>query len=324
MNFPEKGIISAPPAKADEVPPILGPTMAGLIEITRGCGLGCAFCAPTLSGKLRSFPLEKIISDSKINAKIGGNNAITLHSDSAITYGSKTAITDEEVIMNLYKSLFAINEIKRVFITFAKLAPFAYLPDFIKKLTKFLKKKGHKYYFCQTGTETGSVRLLKKLMPNKALPYSPNEWPEVVIDAHNVLNQNNWVTLSTIVMGLPGEEKEDVMQTIELVKLLKECRNSILFPIFFSSVETTRIGDQKSFIANNMTPEQWELFVLCWKHNLRIMGRLYGIISIEHHTITSKAIIKFGVLILKLLYPYIISHSDTLKNLVSKWDYENI
>lgn len=70
---------------------------------------------------------------------MGGNDAITLHSDSAITYGSKTPIPDEDVIMNLYKSLFTTNEIKRVFITFAKLAPFAYLPDFIKKLTRFLK-----------------------------------------------------------------------------------------------------------------------------------------------------------------------------------------
>jgi len=44
-----------------------GPTNWSLVEISRGCGRGCHFCAPNTAGKLRSIPLDIILKNAKTN-----------------------------------------------------------------------------------------------------------------------------------------------------------------------------------------------------------------------------------------------------------------
>ena len=303
ISLPNQKIIKAPPAKADEVPPILGPTMAGLIEITRGCGLGCSFCSPTLSGKLRSFPLEKIVADATLNVKMRQNGTIHMHSDNTLNYGSKTLLPDEDVIMNLYKSLFAIEEIKRVYLTFNNLSTFAYLPDFIKKLTIFLKKKGHKFYYCQTGIETASPRLMKELMPNKCNPYTPEEWPDVVRKAFKVLKENKWIILTTIIIGLPGEEKEDLLQTLKLINALEDCNNVFITPVFFDPIVTTKLGSWEGFNVEKLIQLQWNLIAQCWKHNIKNGWDLYRMISSDLHGVITKNVFRMAIQFAKTIVP---------------------
>ena len=303
ISLPNQKIIKTPPAKADEVPPILGSTMDGLIEITRGCGLGCSFCGPTLSGKLRSFPLEKVVADATLNVRMRQNGTIHMHSDNTLNYGSKTLLPDEDVIMNLYKSLFAIDQIKRVYLTFNNLSTIAYLPDFIKKLTKFLKNKGHKYYYCQTGIETASSRLMKKHMPNKCNPYTPEEWPDVVERAIKVLKENKWIVVPTIIIGLPGEQKEDLLQTLKLITTLEDCKNVFLSPIFFDPIATTKLGSWEGLNVEKLTQLQWSLFAQCWKHNIKNGWNLYRMVSSEFHRLKSKILPRIAIQFAKVIIP---------------------
>ena len=62
--------------------------------------------------------------------------------------------------------------------------------------------------FGESGIETGSPRLIKKYMRGKPLPYTPEQWPEVVMDAWGILNDNNFMTLSTFMIGLPDETEQ--------------------------------------------------------------------------------------------------------------------
>ncbi|MFX0170259.1 MAG: B12-binding domain-containing radical SAM protein [Candidatus Hodarchaeota archaeon] len=300
ISIPNQQIITSSPPEPSEVPSIRHPIVGGLIEITRGCGLGCAYCSPNLSGRLRSFPLTKIQSDAIVNAKMGGSKTITMHSDNALNFGSQTRIPDEDAIMELYNSLFSIDGVQRVNMTHTCLAPFAYMPEFITKLTKLLRKHGHRYYVCQPGIETGSPRLMKQLMPHKCHPYSPEEWPEVVKEAFSVMNNHRWICATTIMIGLPGEEKEDIRQTIALVRFLDKF-NSILFvPIFFNAISSTRAGIHEDFLSHKMTPENSKLLELCWKHNVRIARKLYYLASSENHPLFTRTIIELGIQSLKL------------------------
>ncbi|MCV4566450.1 hypothetical protein OFB72_28235, partial [Escherichia coli] len=67
------------------------------------------------------------------------------------------------------------------------------------------------------GLETGSVRMAKKIMPGKAVPFSIDHWPSVVLEGLRVLNENNWFPAMTLIVGNPDETDEDIMETLDLV-----------------------------------------------------------------------------------------------------------
>jgi hypothetical protein len=120
------------------------------------------------------------------------------------------------------------------------------------------------------GLETGSVRLAKQIMPSKAVPFSIDDWPSIIIRGLEVLNRNNWFPAMTIMVGNPGETEEDVKATLDLVY---EVERRGLFAYFIPSVFTplhdTRMEDQTGVTqTRDLTPLQWQLMMKCWKMNL--------------------------------------------------------
>jgi radical SAM superfamily enzyme YgiQ (UPF0313 family) len=103
-------------------------------------------------------------------------------------------------------------------------------------------------------------------MAGKAKPFEPEQWPQVVVDAFQILSDNNWVPCATLIIGLPGEQEEDVQLTIDLVKRLHEYK-SLLVPLFMVS-EGGLKDKAKSFKIESITHKQSELFITCWQHNL--------------------------------------------------------
>ncbi|MBS7649327.1 radical SAM protein, partial [Candidatus Bathyarchaeota archaeon] len=73
----------------------------------------------------------------------------------------------------------------------------------------------------QTGIETGSPRIMDIHMRGKCKPYSPNDWPDLVVRAFEILNENNWIPCATLILGLPGEEERDIELTISLIEKLR-------------------------------------------------------------------------------------------------------
>lgn len=58
-------------------------------------------------------------------------------------------------------------------------------------------------------------------------------------------------------VGLRGEVKNDVLQTIELIRSIEKYNNFIVVPLFFNPIENTRVGNQAGFVANKITEEHW-------------------------------------------------------------------
>jgi radical SAM superfamily enzyme YgiQ (UPF0313 family) len=96
-------------------------------------------------------------------------------------------------------------------------------------------------------------------------PFEPEDWPQVVVDAFQVLSDNFWVPVATLIIGLPGETEKDIDLTIDLIENLDTFK-SLLVPLFFVSEGGLR-NRTKSFSIENMTPKQCELFLRCWEHN---------------------------------------------------------
>ena len=66
----------------------------------------------------------------------------------------------------------------------------------------------------------------------------------------------------------PGPRPQnDIQQTIDLVKTLKPYQ-SIVVPLLFTPMETTRLGYAEPLLKKDLSPKHHELISVCWNHNL--------------------------------------------------------
>jgi len=264
------GVVEGEVVPVEEIPSIKRPTINGIVEIARGCGRGCEFCVPTLR-YYRCRPIDKILEEVRVNLD-AGLDRILLHAEDVLRYGAKGIIPDEAKVLELFE------KVKETTGWGAYISHFAFAsvmakPALIKGLKELMEVPNKKVPWIagQVGIETGSPRLIEKHMRAKVAPFKPEQWPEVVVEAHKLLHDNHWVPCSTLIMGLPGETEEDVIKTVELVEDLKDCK-SLIVPLFF--VPLGVLDKEKPFTVNDMTPEHWKLLAACVKHDLNWIDEL--------------------------------------------------
>ncbi|MGC9009462.1 MAG: B12-binding domain-containing radical SAM protein, partial [Sulfolobales archaeon] len=175
------GIHDAP--SLDEISTIKGPSVNGLVEIMRGCPRGCSFCSVTLR-PLRHYPLEKIEKEILVNVRNGVTSGI-LHSDDVLLYGAKGVVPNPDALIKVHE--LALKYYKNLAWSHASLAAIVVAQreyKLITKLTEMIYSKTNQDYLgVEVGIETGSVRLAKIIMPAKAAPYRPEDYPSIVEEA---------------------------------------------------------------------------------------------------------------------------------------------
>jgi radical SAM superfamily enzyme YgiQ (UPF0313 family) len=150
----------------------------------------------------------------------------------------------------------------------ASLSSAASSPQTVERLARALElgtTKNPVNYF-QVGIETASPKLIGKHMRGKVYPFRPEQWPEVVRDGFRIYHDNNFVCCATIILGLPGEEREDVEQTTALIRSLRPYQ-SLIVPLFFTPLQTTRLEHAGPLLKRDLTPQHYELITACWDHN---------------------------------------------------------
>jgi radical SAM superfamily enzyme YgiQ (UPF0313 family) len=264
-------VITSEPSKLEDVPTIDNPALYGAAEITRGCGRNCAFCSPTMR-RLVSFPLQHILQEVKLNAK-AGTQAIFLQTDDVFLYKKRDNFRpNREAIRKLVDSVAKIEGVKYIQFPHASFAPVCCDPKLIEEIAPTIVEKslwhwnGRNIASFEMGFETGSVRLMRKYMAGKMLPFKPEQWHDVVTQAVGILDDNNICPLATLVIGLPGEQEEDTNATLELISKVKH--NRIMWaPIFFTSEEESLLRKREHMSLRNLTDLQWEVLSTCWRSN---------------------------------------------------------
>lgn len=267
-------VINMEAPKDDETPTIKKPSLYGTVEITRGCNRGCAFCSPTMRGRY-SLPLEHILEEVELNAK-SGTKAILLQTDDLFMYKSReNFIPNREAVVELIENVNEVEGVEYIQIAHAALAPIVYDKRIVEEIAPMLVEKsiwnynGNRYASVEVGIETGSARLMKKYMRRKMLPYQPDEWQEIVAQSIGVLNDNNIYPLSTLILGLPGEQSEDILATIELLDKLKGTK-VFYVPLLFTSEEESVLKRRKHKDLKDLDELQWDVFSICWRHNIDV------------------------------------------------------
>ena len=247
----------------------------GAVEISKGCGRNCQFCTPTMQKKI-DVPLERIMDEVKISTAEGCKH-ITLVTEDLFLYGAKDKrfIPNEEAVVKLVKSVAEYPGVESIQASHMSLTPVICKPHMIEELAEILIRRswyshGKKpIVTAETGIETGSVRLMKKYMAGKMLPYKPEQWPEIVTNAFGVLNDNDWYPLATLIIGLPDEKEEDVLETLELMDSLKDY-NAFYVPLFFVPLENCVLMNKEGAELDSLSQARWDFFLKCWEYNIQI------------------------------------------------------
>jgi len=250
------------------IPYIEGPTTNGCIEAMRGCGRGCDFCDPNLRMK-RDFPIERLKKEAMINLNYG-TTSIWLLSDEILLWGCDNSEMrpNKDAVVELFremKSLPNVDYVGAVHLTFSSAVA---EPDCVREMARINNFGPSRWNGVQIGLETASANVIKKHMPLKVKPFTPEEWPWVIREGMKLLNDNYYFVANTIVVGLPGETDDDVRETIELIKSL-DGMACVVAPLLYTDYH----NPVNTISAKKMTKLQWELYYRCWYLNARTVAR---------------------------------------------------
>jgi radical SAM superfamily enzyme YgiQ (UPF0313 family) len=261
--LPPHVILTAKDApKVEQISNIHYPSVNGLVEIGRGCCRGCSFCSVT-TRPTRWYPLEKIEAELKINAKIGIRKGL-LHSDDVYFYGSPNIMPREEKLLPLLR--LAKQYYPIVGWSHVAIASMMTKPRLMNKCAEILLDDHQKWWGFEVGVETGSPRLITAAMPGKVAPFKASQWPELVVQAAGLMNENHVFPACTFIIGLPQETEDDVLRTIDLIDDLWDFK-AILVPMFF--VPLGHLKSKDWFSRDRISDAQAELFKRALTHGLR-------------------------------------------------------
>ena len=246
----------------------------GTVEITRGCGRGCHFCSPTMRKKY-SFPIEHIMKEVETTVK-NGCKMIFPNSEDIFLYKSHPGFKpNREEIVKLFKAICGYPGVEMIHLSHASLAPIIYDPKILEELSPLLLEKtdrtlnGKRFVTVEVGVESGSVRLMKKYMRGKALPYKVDNWPQLVHEGIANMNDNDWYPLCTIMVGMPDETETDVLATLELLDDLKDL-TLFYTPVLFIPLKEAILHDAHRASLEHLNELHWEFITTSWRRNIDI------------------------------------------------------
>ncbi len=250
----EGNVIEGLPAKRDS-------NYKAWVNIMYGCDKFCTYCiVPYTRGKQRSRRPDDIISEVRelINK---GYKEVTLLGQNVNAYGKDFDDLDYKM-ENLLEDV-AKTGIERV--RFVTSHPW----DFTDKMIDVIAKYDNICNYIHLPVQSGSSRILK-LMGRR---YTKESYLELYNKIRNKVK--NCSITTDIIVGFPGETKEDFEETLDLVKICK-------FDSAFTFIYSPRVGTPAAMMKDDVTKEEKEkrLYELndvinkyALKHNEKYVGK---------------------------------------------------
>lgn len=265
--------------KLDEIPEIVGPSVKGMVEVMRGCGVGCDFCEVTLRA-LRYYPPEKVRRELDVNAAAGLGNA-WLHSDEFFAYEhGRNFVPNEEKLLELMSAVMSTPGIGHTNPTHGRVSIPAAYPELMMKIAAVIRAGPDNWIGLQVGVETGSDRLAGIHMPNKTLPLKvgpDGSWADIVWRGTYVMNTYYWRPAFTVQVGQADETPEDNWDTVALINRLSNSTlpNGAPFEFTITPMQHVPLGLLKSrdFSSFKLNHSQLAVYYASYKHLAKVATR---------------------------------------------------
>jgi radical SAM superfamily enzyme YgiQ (UPF0313 family) len=170
------------------------------------------------------MPLDKIQREIGINTKVGAHSA-WVHSDDIFLYrleDHRQFIPNWDAVYELFQGIMNTGQITHTNPTHGTIAPAALDPEAMLKLGRIVRAGPENWCGVQSGVETGSGRLMSTFMPLKCKPYSPDEWPDVIVNGTESFNRSYFFPAYTMITGLPGETDDDAWDSVRLIHRMEQ------------------------------------------------------------------------------------------------------
>ena len=278
--------------RLEDIPEIVGPSVKGMVEVMRGCGIGCDFCEVTLR-PLRYYPPEKVRKELEVNVRAGIDNG-WLHTDEIFAYEhGRNFEPNQEAIAGLFSAVISTPGIAQTNPTHGRISIPAAYPDFIRKLSRIMRAGPDNWIGLQVGIETGSDRLATEHMPNKTLPLrigADGRWADIVWQGTYVMNRYYWRPAFTVQVGQAGETPEDNWETVALINRMSSStlENGRPFEFTVIPMQNVPLGLLKSrdFSSLKLDRSQLAVYYASYKHLLKIATRNATSASSEQNPFT--------------------------------------
>lgn len=264
-------VVRAASCAAGDVPCVLGPTVMGVVEISRGCGWGCGFC--TIAAEpMRHLSVDHIVADARTNLAAGAPH-LALISEDLLRYGAAGRQADPDALLLMLEAVRALPgagmiQVDHVNVVSALQYSPAQLRAVYQSLTRTTR---HRKVWVNVGIESAAGDLLEANdLAGKMRPYRADDWADACAEALRRLKEAGFVPMVSLVMGLPGETPAHVEQTLRFMDALGR-DDVMIFPIFFAPVA----AGQKAFTPADMTDAHWRLFRRAYGVNFRTVPQVF-------------------------------------------------
>jgi len=227
-----------------------------LIKIQEGCDFNCTYCIiHKFRGKNKSISLNEIINQIREQEKQGFKE-IVLVGQNILQYKYKN-----KSFVNLVKEILKQTQIPRI--RFSSLDPRLVSADFLAKL-----KNPRLCPHLHLSLQSGSNKILKLMNRN----YTTKQYLNIVKKAQKI---NPLTSITTdIIVGFPGETKNDFQKTLNLVKKINFLKIHI-FP--YSSRKGTKAADFKNQVSEKIRKERYQkLNALAEKQKTKFLKKMRG------------------------------------------------
>lgn len=178
------------------------------IKISEGCLGDCSYCCIKFAiGKLKSKPIKRIIEEFETGLRHGYKN-FKLSSEDAGCYGIDINTNIAELLRKIF------DHEGDYTIILHNISPNA-LIKYFDSLLDIVKKNHKKIKYVHIPIQSGSDKILKIMRR----PYKIRQVEKCLLDLKKSVNGVKFTT--HMIVGFPGESKEEFEKTLELIKKVK-------------------------------------------------------------------------------------------------------
>lgn len=256
------------------IAPICGPSLLGIVELSRGCGRGCRFCSMAHK-KMEHLPAETILADLETNIA-GGVPSVVSGSEDFFRYGATGLKPNFEALRDLLERMRQLRGLSFMQIDHANITSLAQMTDEqLAEIRRLLTwEKNSKYLWVNMGAESANGHLVAANCTGKVAPYRPDDWEELLYTTAARMTRNGYFSVVSLVLGMPGETPDDIQKTLKLVKFL-ETQDAVVFPVFYEPHTREDIVAERRFSIATMRPEHLELYRTCYEINFKKVPLLF-------------------------------------------------